>query len=259
MQFKIGADPELFFRKDKKYISSIGLIGGTKEDPKPIGEGCFVQEDNVAVEFNIPACETLEEFQKSIAYSLKEINKKAKEYGVKLASNTASALFDEDQLDCQAARIFGCDPDYNAWSGTMNPRPKAAISNLRSAGGHIHVGLPELSYENQRELIKLMDLYVGVPSVALDKDKQRRLLYGKAGAFRPKKYGAEYRTPSNFWIWKKEFVSFVYKQTKKAVESFTTGFKLTEQDGHLIQTCINTGDVDVYKFLNESFKLVDAV
>ena len=55
MAIFFGCDPE-FFLKDKtgKFISAIGLVGGSKEEPKAIGNGCFVQEDNVAVEFNIP-------------------------------------------------------------------------------------------------------------------------------------------------------------------------------------------------------------
>lgn len=253
--FKIGADPELFFKKESKFISSIGLIGGSKAIPSPIGEGCFVQEDNVAVEFNIPACENLNDFQKSIAYALREINNKAKQYGLSLAHNTASALFDEDQLDCQAARIFGCDPDYNAWTNRINPKPKANNINLRSAGGHIHIGLPGMSHKEQRDLIKLMDLFIGVPSIVLDKDKQRRELYGKAGAFRPKTYGVEYRTPSNFWIWKKELVQFIYKQTEKAVAKFNIGWVINDEEGELIQECINTGNLNVYKQLNKSYKL----
>ncbi len=39
-----------------------------------------------------------------------------------------------------------------------------------------------------------------MPAIILDKDKVRTRNYGKPGNFRPKPYGMEYRTLSNFWI-----------------------------------------------------------
>ena len=56
---KLGADPEVFL-VDKRGdpFSAEGIFGGTKAAPKPMDglpEGYFIQEDNVAAEFNIPA------------------------------------------------------------------------------------------------------------------------------------------------------------------------------------------------------------
>lgn len=255
--FKIGADPELFLiNKEKKFISSIGLFGGTKENPKPIGNNCAIQEDNVAVEFNIPACATLKEFQQHIAYSLREINQIAKTNNLKLATSTASAIFPEDQLDNIQARIFGCDPDYNAWTEKMNPKPKTKNENLRSAGGHVHLGIEKLTIPDKINLIKIMDLYLGIPSILLDNDRERRLLYGKAGCFRFKDYGVEYRTLSNFWIWKKNLVELVYKNTKRAVIDFMDNKFIPNNLGNEIQICINNGDENAAKHLNRLYKLI---
>jgi hypothetical protein len=256
--FKIGADPELFFMDagNHKFISSIGLVGGSKIEPKSVGHGCFVQEDNVAVEFNIPACETLEEFQSSIAYSLKELNHVAEFNDLRLATNVASAIFTDDQLNCQAALVFGCDPDYNAWTDKINPKPNGKNKNLRSCGGHVHIGVDDLSSKDKIELIKLMDLYLGIPSVILDPDTERKKLYGKAGAFRFKKYGAEYRVLSNFWIWKKEYVELVFNNTKRAVEALFSGTRLDDKEGKKIQTCINNGDVNVAREFDGTYKLI---
>ena len=250
MSFLIGADPELFLVHNQKFISSIGLIGGSKEMPLPIGEGCSIQEDNVAVEFNIPPCQNAEAFQKSIEYTLKHLEDKIKDFELKF-SPVASAVFDSDQLDNPMAQQFGCEPDFNAWSGRRNPRPKADNKSLRSAGGHVHVGAPEL---NKRDLIKAMDLFLGVPSIKLDPDTKRRELYGKAGCYRPKSYGVEYRTLSNFWIWDKKLIDWVYHQTSKAVQFVKDGHKLSDEDGDLIQSCINTNNLDLYQQLTEKYQ-----
>ena len=96
----------------------------------------------------------------------------------------------------------------------VNPKPTCEDKNLRSCGGHVHVG----TKHDPIHVVKAMDIYLGVPSLKLDPDKQRRKLYGKAGAFRFKSYGVEYRTLSNFWIWSKELQEWVFKQTNKALE-----------------------------------------
>ena len=56
----IGADPEMFLYNSEtgKFVSAIGLIPGTKENPfkpKELKKGFALQTDNVLVEFNIPA------------------------------------------------------------------------------------------------------------------------------------------------------------------------------------------------------------
>ena len=71
MNFTIGADPELFLADARgKFISAVGLIGGTKKEPLqvPMYEtGFCVQEDNVAAEFNIPPTDNANTFAWHIA------------------------------------------------------------------------------------------------------------------------------------------------------------------------------------------------
>lgn len=140
------------------------------------------------------------------------------------------------------AQVFGCEPDYNVWLQDVNPRPHCDNPNLRSAGGHIHIGFNsnELDFE---EVVKAMDAFVGCEMVTFDKDTNRRLLYGKAGAFRRKSYGVEYRTASNAWIQNDELKRWVYTQTQKAVEFVASGKKIPRKGiGEIIQKCINTSD-----------------
>jgi hypothetical protein len=241
MRITIGADPELFLvNQDGKFISSIGRIGGSKHAPKDIGQGCAIQEDNVAVEFNIAPAESVDAFVKSIDYTLDHLEKVVRQQGLSL-SVTASKVFDADQLVHIRAKVFGCEPDYNAWTLKENTSPRAKNKALRSAGGHVHFGVDKKLVPTV-QLIRWADVRLGLNSVLEDEDSERRELYGKAGAFRDKPYGAEYRTLSNYWLKNKAFMYMVFERARMAVEDVLKGKTLTEEDGKLIQAAINTGD-----------------
>jgi hypothetical protein len=87
-----------------------------------------------------------------------------------------------------------------------------------------------------------MDFYLGLPSLVYDAATRRREMYGKAGAYRPKSYGVEYRTLSNAWLNSAELIRWVYRATQKGVLSVIGGDMLVEKYGD-IQDIINTSDV----------------
>lgn len=259
-QITVGADPEFFLEQNGNLRSAIDRMGGIKAAPRPLDRvGFFVQEDNVAVEFNIPPAKSLEEFVESIDWSITAIEHEVSVFDYKPAIK-ASAIFPATELDDPRALIFGCDPDYNAWKkGKRNPRPRADNPNLRSCGGHIHIGWPLSAKIDRLRLIQLMDLYLGVPSVMMDEDQGRRQLYGKAGAYRPQPWGAEYRTLSNFWLRDKDHMKWAYEQTIRAVDramAFGLPAKNRAPDAYSkfieqydlcddIQKCINMGNPDI--------------
>ncbi len=253
MEFRIGADPELFLcNAQGKLISSIGLIGGTKDEPKPISPvGHAIQEDNVSVEFNIPPSDSRREFVEHIDFVLSHLRGRAAELNLQFAVGVAAASFDPDQLMTPEALVFGCEPDFNAWTGRVNPRPFCEDATLRSCGGHVHVQIPDGL--NREEVVKAMDVFLGVPSVELDKDTKRRQLYGKYGAYRPKSYGAEYRTLSNFWIWEKQLTEWVYDQTQRALEFVANGKWVLKKHERLIKNAINNGDLDSVRYIKEIY------
>lgn len=244
IKFTIGGDPELFISKHGKHLSAVGLIGGSKDQPRPLArEGFAILEDNVAVEFNIAPCHNHMEFIEAIQYVMNGLKKNVLvDYDI---SQESAVVFDADQLDHPQAQEFGCEPDYNAWTRDINPRPCAADAALRSAGGHVHVG----TTENPIEVIRAMDLFLGVPSTKMDKGTLRRQLYGKAGSFRQKPYGCEYRTLSNFWIFSPDLIKWVYDQTEKAISFVNSGKVVSEEDGNLIQACINNNSGEAYEHL----------
>lgn len=253
--FTIGADPEIFLqRQDGSFKSVIGLLGGDKWVPRKLSEvGHAVLEDNVAVEFNIPACSSLEQFRNEIKFMMEEI-KKIIPNDLQYSQDSAVS-FPDSELNCDAAWVFGCEPDYNAWKMAENPKPQADDKNLRSCGGHIHVG-NDIAKTLPIETVRAMDLFLGVPSVTLDTNgAPRRKLYGGPGAFRFKPYGVEYRTLSNFWIFSDKLIEWAYTGTQRALEFVSNGKEIPVEHGELIQRCITASDMNAYKELNAIYQV----
>jgi hypothetical protein len=251
---KIGADPELFLTKDSKVVSAEGIIGGTKSEPRFISKEHAVQEDNVMIEFNIPASETKKDFTYNINFVKSYLETFAETLGYGI-DYSASAEFDSDELFTEQAREFGCSRDYNVYLGDYNVSPEAT-TNLRTCGGHIHVGWEDPKEEETIKLVKAMDLTLGLESLLLDHDDRRRTMYGKAGSFRFKPYGMEYRTLSNFWIKSDELLAWAYDTTMRAIELVTSGKidSLSEEYSALTETAINDNDKQLAKQLLEKIK-----
>lgn len=257
MKISLGCDPECFLIDIQGQLhSSIGLIGGSKASPMrlELGEGYCVQEDNVALEFNIPPAHDRPAFIDSISKTLAYLTEGVQaRYGFTLSKSSAES-FPAEQLDNPAALEFGCEPDYNAWTKAVNPKPKAADATLRSCGGHVHVGYDKTKAEAET-VIQMMDLFLGVPSILMDKGDLRKKLYGKAGAYRDKGYGVEYRTLSNFWIFNDKLIEWVWNNTSKAVDAAESQLTISEEDGIDIVSCINNNDKALAEVLLKRFNL----
>ena len=258
MSFTLGADPEVFVGNNSGIKSIIGLIGGTKNNPLPlpIGDGFAVQEDNVALEYNIPASPSKQLFVDNIATAMSFIETTLRDReGLHFVKDSAIS-FPEQELQHPLAHVFGCDPDYNAWTGHINKSPRAKDRNLRSCGGHVHIGVRGTKYENVPlpEIIKACDVFLGIPSVLMDNGLLRKELYGKAGAFRPKDFGGEYRTLSNFWIFKGDTVGWVYDNVARALEAVYNGENF-DNEGKQIQSCINNNNKELAQQFVEKYSL----
>lgn len=253
----VGSDPEVFvYSLDQHCIHPVlDLVGGTKESPRPLGrEGYFVQEDNVLAEFNIPPAKTRKEFIENIqtGYELLKTELKSKGF---IPLVTASHKFKPDQLQDPRAMVFGCTPDYNAWLGleVENPSPSPEKEPLlRSAGGHWLLGYDNPRKETNVAMVKLADALLGLPAVLLDGDTDRRKLYGKAGSFRHKAFGVEYRTLSSFWIKNAVWTGWVWDQIMRAVDMVNAGdFSILDFEPYIIDT-INRADAkQAKKFVSE--------
>jgi len=94
-----------------------------------------------------------------------------------------------------------------------------------------------------------MDLFLGVPSVLIDDGKERKKLYGKAGAYRYKPYGVEYRTLSNFWVFEPGLIDWVWNQTEKALTHVKNGL-MDKELSRLARECINKDDHNLAHYIN---------
>lgn len=246
-----GADIELFLqdKRTKEIISAEGYIPGDKYEPyvfDPTNKYFAVSLDNVSAEFCIPPARSVDEWFANINKSVDFINKTIPNDFCTAA--IPSACLDERFLQTANAKRFGCEPDANVWLRKLNPSPKAKNTNLRSCGGHIHIGYDNASNEGdgfyvKECIIKAMDLFVGVPSVIQEPDNERKLLYGKAGAFREKPYGVEYRTVSNYYLASEPLTKWAYNNSKAAVDFLVErGIEEIEAVGEQIQQAINGCD-----------------
>lgn len=252
----IGCDPEVFLEdEDGNIISAVGKIGGTKKKPLKVLCGAL-QEDNVLGEFNTDPATTFLGFRDNIRVVMKQLESKVSPLKLKVLS---SHHFTKEILKASGkqALTFGCDPDLNAWDGQENDKP-SAYTNLRTAGGHVHVGFAVDPDDNEARfaVVQLMDVYLGIPSVLMDGDTERRSMYGQAGACRLKPYGVEYRTLSNFWLKSDEYIEWVYNQTKRAVENREYIGEVTSKYGASeIQRVINESDVEKASLIVDELQL----
>ena len=245
---RLGTDPEVFLQdKTGKPISAIGYIGADKWNPHQIPDmpaGYTLQEDNVSLEYGIPPASTAQEFIGSI----NAVMERSLAYLPNLSFSKLSCIvFPEDQMEHPLAHIFGCEPDFDAWTQKANKKPKPPHDFMRSAGGHVHV---ETTLDPIR-VIRLLDLYLGVPSVLMDNGEDRKKLYGKAGAHRIKPYGVEYRTLSNFWIFEDRLIQWVWDNVERALASTVD----VDQYQDLILDAINNNNKEAAEYLVGAFDL----
>lgn len=238
-EFMIGADPEVFVTSKGKLVSAHGLIPGDKRAPHKVPTGA-IQVDGMALEFNIDPISLSERGKSHFATRITSVLASLYEY-MKQSDPDAdmliegSVVFDEEYYNTvvpESAKELGCDPDFNAWEGgAQNPAPEKGTP-LRGAAGHIHIGWGEdIPVDHPDHIamccdfVKCLDFYLGLGTTLYETKEgmRRKEAYGKAGAFRPKTYGVEYRTPSNCWITNGSKKRFVFDLAAAAISDMKRG------------------------------------
>lgn len=259
MKFTFGSDPEFMVTKDGKYFNAAGLVQGDAERRINI-KGHEFYFDNVMAECAVKPGSTRKEvidnFRECLAIYADMVRpfklhiQGSQEYSREQIELWPSWM-DPTKEECPPGLKVGCSPDWCAYAMKMMDPPKAIMQNgsLRSCGGHIHLGAPIAQNQTPDSIrvIYMLDLFLGIPSLWLDTDPtaaRRRSLYGQAGRFRPKDYGLEYRSLSNFWLANPELVGLIYDLCEFALEFVESGKagKMWEFDEEVFFSSENLSD-----------------
>jgi len=220
MSVTIGADPEFFLYdlREDGVIPSVGIVPGTKEKPHEFGDGTFCHEDNVCIEVGFAPVSSGSAFARSMSTVRENVqsnflNSRQQLYVM------PSIDFLEQQLTSKQAQRFGCDPDFDAYTGGRAPRdvPRSLTGGTtRYAGGHVHVGGEFNCPPFVAALYADLFLSLGILANGFGREsrasRKRREYYGQPGVFRPKPYGIEYRTLSNGWCYNQNATTWMGRQ-----------------------------------------------
>lgn len=254
----LGTDPEFFCFNTvtNLFVALCDLIEGTKDKPKPMEvANCLQHIDNVSVEFNVPPATTLTELYNNVNLCLRstEIYLQGINPAFTLVAQS-SAFFEEEELCSDAAKTFGCEPSLTIYGTPFVPDAKAA-GNMRSCGFHIHFGM-DITEEQIPKFILLCDLFLGLPSVLADPDKERRKIYGKLGDYRVQKYGIEYRSLGIGMYHHKAKIEAGLERMKRAIEADTVDYLFDKMYTKVQQIHDKTGETtkgEINSLLNEAY------
>jgi len=216
-----GSDPEFFIRPIGQGTQPIPAylsgVKGTKESPQELPNGGGIQVDGMALECNIPPSDNPVTFVHNLRETIQIVKDLLRVEGFQIYAenhvNFSEDLWDETPSEYKR---LGCDPDYYLDQEAKriveySPPQRPKDSTFATAGGHIHFGLFHTPIEDTNilkttEYLRdncflayafetLMRFWSYEPNGWV-----RRSFYGKPTSFRPKSYGFEWRSPSNWWL-----------------------------------------------------------
>ena len=240
----LGCDPEFFFSGSKGKTTGAekvlpengitykpGTAGKRDGDYTSCGnvKASKIVIDGVQAELNPRPNTCRANLGNEISACFRDLHKALEAQGKGVGVNFMPLVkISQKELDSlsEKSKTFGCAPSTNLYSAaeskiTVNPKKYLK----RSAGGHIHLGSNNSAQitktlKNVEEMVYMLDIIVGNTCVLLDRNPnnvERRKVYGRAGEYRLKEYGIEYRTLSNFWLQSYQLMSLVTGLARMAV------------------------------------------
>jgi len=263
----IGGDPELFAVDSEGYCippiifeKVLGLERVGTEDPGNPGRhpyyfnenGFIVMADGAAFELTFPPASSPQELKDNFSYAASKAQEIISAFGltptfspsVKFSLDYLEKTFgvDSHSKSFWTAVHFGCDPQFNIYSGEFDQMRDVMEYPWRHAGGHIHMSCAGKNLHKVK-FVKFCDIILGqiVPAITenLEMEKVRQFFYGKPGNCRWQNYrggikGVEYRTPSaTLWI---DGIDLIFPAVEKVLDKFFSG---EEPDDTDLSTAIN--------------------
>lgn len=195
MMQNLGYDVETFLRSRAGYIPAERILSGTKGQGTAIGKGVLAHPDNVMAEISSAAPFDSENLYHRIVNDFNILAEHVAPVSVVFNNSLhlSPALLNTSTLACE----IGCEQDFQ-YAELRDPISVDTLGDHRYAGGHLHFNINDgvpVEFATQ-----MADVMLAVPLIAFgERQAGRRNVYGLPGLNRPKPYGFEYRTLSNYW------------------------------------------------------------
>lgn len=142
---------------------------------------------------------------------------------------------------------------------TIKPHASSWYNN-RSAGFHVHLGLPEelllIAIEDTKHIIdnivRALDFFVAVPAACIDTDDTRRLhckQYGNPGDYRLNSRTLEYRTIGGYFLTSPIHASFIYNSAYTVISRILNDLAV-DSNGWL-----NLHSIANYDYMREKYNM----
>jgi hypothetical protein len=228
-----GSDPEIFVEhgqgETKSLLPAFRFLPKQKKGVTPLGTP---YADGFAVEFGTTQTHCHGYMIDYLRNGLKSARARAVTYD-RTAKLTMKNTFAIPKIMMDNAKdedvALGCTPSLNVYGDSPDIPHDPRRLDLRFAGGHIHLGLPEGTSAKSREnMVKAMDVLAAIPAVAIFASVDnpiRRNFYGRAGEYRvPAHKGLEYRVLSNGWLASPKLAHLILGLTRSAAKIGKAGY-----------------------------------
>lgn len=274
MQVTLGTDPELFIEQPNvDILAQRGLPNVPGAVPAWFALGLVDPEqhiielphgalgpDGAALEFTTDVTTDPKRMVEFLRANLAATRRFADALGGKLTVNPR-VYVDQTYIDLLPQRygkacslqLLGCDPDVNAYDMQLPAKPNPKKHNYRTSGGHIHIGIGELTQDRTivAYTVAALDATLGCASKILCSSEEARLRqeqYGYPGMYRVdhRRGTLEYRTmPAQALIQTPELAEMCFDTAARVGDWVLELVRDNGQSGAVEEIKKHIGDLDV--------------
>lgn len=255
--FTVGIEREMPVYVNNTAVPAQLLIPQyTKENPFHVNGGTM-HHDCSLLEFTTPPCDSpgslrssynlQKEYVRGTLLKTSDVYRRGADVvgeavrSITLAESTAATFSQVEFMNQPENRELGCSPSRNAY-GSRPIRPEGYADTKRFGGTHLNISTPDTTSAEDRSLVMAVDIAFAMPHMITcndpDDEQLRRELYGRAGEYRRKDFGIEFRVLSS------NFLSFysiarIYDALKYLVEC-DEAYLYKSPEGVDVENIINT-------------------